>query len=829
MDAIEDTLEEVDGIPNDQHQVEEVGKHITEAGEKLGQDYRNDARDAQAFLMAMMLNSFALLMCIMLFSCLRTRLPQVYAAEGVCAEDAATPAHQEREPEASLLSRLDAFVRNWIASCYLSAQDDSDDEYAHRLPPALGTGFLSWIWPCWTMKYRDMRTYGIGLDITMLLCFTDLCMKILLQVGVPLIALSFVVHNFFEHETRGRDKLSYFGMGCTEKKSWLYNVHACAVWYVLFTVQREIYRAQSRFLAHRFRWLKAMTHPRSRTLLVEGIPAAYRSDRHLKEFFLTQVPELPVTEAYVIRNTGAVIKTLEELEQATTNLKRAKFAWKCLGGLAEHRPKLKLPLLEKEEVDAISHLQEQKDVLVQKLQTQRQEIEQAMKDEEEAKRIHTDEDWRRSMSYVGLDAEIGVAATAGFVTFRSRRAAMMAIGLQYDHDATLFTTSIPPAPDDVHYEHLQGNPRRRYMWKIVGYICLVLLFLFCLPISFFIAAFTNLEALESYPVIGDFINSLPAPAKAALQGVTASLGMTILMSMFPTILMGIFKLFFSLKGFASAQHDLQIWYYWFLVVFVVLITSVGSSLVSTAVTLIRHPMEIFHLLSANLPHATNFYLNYMTMQWVLHGMNLTRYINLGKFLFWRAVIEEREAKKQSEPEDQDYYGIGGRSARFTANMTIALVFAQLAPMITILTCVNFAISRVFYTYLTVWAESRKPDLGGDFWVTKLHNLHHALIIYLLTMIGVFMSNGPLTSVFIALPAPILWYVNYRAFTALVWKNLPITEIPGEGELSPKHGGRRAMRMPTGSLATALYRQPELFEDDIIEEFQDSARGRAEEK
>ena len=53
--------------------------------------------------------------------------------------------------------------------------------------------------------------------------------------------------------------------------------------------------------------------------------------------------------------------------------------------------------------------------------------------------------------------------------------------------------------------------------------------------------------------------------------------------------------------------------------------------------------------------------------------NLTRYMNLSKFLGFRAVFTEEEAKKRAEPEDQDYYGFGSRSARWCINLLVGAV------------------------------------------------------------------------------------------------------------------------------------------------------------
>merc|ERR1719323_2372673 len=104
----------------------------------------------------------------------------------------------------------------------------------------------------------------------------------------------------------------------------------------------------------------------------------------------------------------------------------------------------------------------------------------------------------------------------------------------------------------------------------------------------------------------------------------------------------------------------------------------------------------------------------MVFNWGTLALNLTRYFNVFKFLTLSSVCREERARELAEPEDQDWYGFGGRSARFTESMVIGLLFCSLSPLIILLTLVNFAICRAVYGYLLVFAETRKSDLGGYF-------------------------------------------------------------------------------------------------------------------
>ena len=53
----------------------------------------------------------------------------------------------------------------------------------------------------------------------------------------------------------------------------------------------------------------------------------------------------------------------------------------------------------------------------------------------------------------------------------------------------------------------------------------------------------------------------------------------------------------------------QVWYHYFLVIFVLLVTAIGSSIFVTGKYLVEHPFEAPSLLASNMPKSTHFYLS----------------------------------------------------------------------------------------------------------------------------------------------------------------------------------------------------------------------------
>jgi len=174
-------------------------------------------------------------------------------------------------------------------------------------------------------------------------------------------------------------------------------------------------------------------------------------------------------------------------------------------------------------------------------------------------------------------------------------------------------------------------------------------------------------------------------------------------------------------------------------------------------------------------------------------------INLVKYLCWRLYFRgtdnaAQKARDMAEPEDQEYYGIGSRSARWMTNMWIGLLFCQICPFILLFVAVNFLICKMVYGFSVVFAEDRKFDMGGELWVSKLWHLQLAVLVYAFTMIGYLDLNGPTaqeggnllweggkTCSLIASSSLMYWFWSVRRFHQLQWRHLPFSELETEAD------------------------------------------------
>jgi hypothetical protein len=516
------------------------------------------------------------------------------------------------------------------------------------------------------------------------------------------------------------------------------------------------------FLRLRYKWLKQMPAPRSVTVLVEGIPEGWRTDVKLKEFFTTMFkpnfgqPD-QVMDCTVVKDAPELLTLFNEqthleglLRDYKDKLKASSAPTSPRHTFSDARPMMRERMCFGKEIDAIDYIEK-------RLTELRPRVSEA-----------------RITALKDAEAGGPINCASGFVTFAGRREAevchnIMAFSSQRDE----WVVSVPPPASDIRWNDLKVAVSRDRISSVIGYGCTLLLFIFFIPI---VVLGTNLSYAVQVGVFQPIWDSF-APGLALM----------LFLAFLPTVLLLIFSSFFALKSETFAQHKLQVWYFLFMVFFVILVTVIGRSLVETFTQVVDHPVLALDLLAKNMPTATHFYMDFLMLQWTEQAINFLRHVPLIKFLIFKTVYEEEDAKRMAEPEDQDFYGIGSRSARFTISLLIGIIFSTLSPIIAIFALILFCLMRIFYGYIVVFAEDKKPDLGGVFYNTQLHHLILGVAVYNALMIGVLrFRSGSWMPMLIAVPSLFYTLWSYYHFSNnFVWKGLPFSEVCDEASVRPR--------------------------------------------
>lgn len=676
-------------------------------------------------------------------------------------------------------------IKNWGVDP--AAAVDEDDIHSERriLPPADESTFFGWAVASVSLKEK-MVINGAGLDEWMILEFFHLGMKLFALLMVPMILIMAPLHVVF-----GRPSDDYLGVheiSNLEDGHWLFWIHALLVWYVVLVTLFLVTNAQKGFLEPRYAWLEAMPDPRATTILVEGIPWNLATDRRLADYFNRvfldkelHEHQVAVEEVHVVKQTQQLAKDIAVMKEDVKRLERARKSGK---------PEL------------INELQTKLDNDKNKVQADRELI---------FKQIEDIEEKERKGEEVTEEEISAVYSNAGFVTFKRRHDSEMALRLLYTQDDGEFECSYPPDPSDVLYKDLQEGTKTVLIEQTIGYIAIMLLFFGFLPVIIGFEYLLNIDRLrDSYSVVNEWCEGHPG-ITAVYEANVGTLVLIFFMSFLPTVLVWIFKFFFLLRAEAWLQLFVLRVYYPFLIVYVLLAPALGTSVIASFRDLWTDPSSFFNMLNEQMAGCSHFYLKYITVQWATYAWAIFRFDVLVSFEMKRWMYESEEyAAELAEPEDQDYYGIGSRSARFTLVFVICLTFCQISPIITIFGFLAACFGRLVYGYLVVYAETQKPDLGGEFWVQTLINLQIGLFIYILLMTAVVCYRSPSYGPGIIAGSAVFFQVIavYILMHKYHWERLPISHIEKEDHAVYRNKARRV-----------TYSQPELYEpiDEVIGE------------
>eukprot|EP00429_Kryptoperidinium_foliaceum_P032176 CAMPEP_0176138102 /NCGR_PEP_ID=MMETSP0120_2-20121206/70141_1 /TAXON_ID=160619 /ORGANISM="Kryptoperidinium foliaceum, Strain CCMP 1326" /LENGTH=929 /DNA_ID=CAMNT_0017474015 /DNA_START=1 /DNA_END=2789 /DNA_ORIENTATION=- len=590
-----------------------------------------------------------------------------------------------------------------------------------------------WMSQAWNAKQEHI-TGKAGLDAGMLVTFQDFAARLLRTVGIPLIAVLVPLHWAFG-KCESKDYASWLDIGNLEVESWVFWVHTGAVWYVVAMVMYQSDSAMRVFMDARHRWLKDMPYPRSLTVLAEEIPYDRQSEQELRRFFDVSVFGRPVVaKVSVVKDTREITAAEDMRSQVQSAIDRIdSFAKSGISPVNKA-----LPMLQ----------DQHKAAQIQIVQLRN--------------KIKTSSEYN---------------TPSAFIEFKNRRDKIIALKMFSEADMEDIILSQPPDPHDVRWPDLMLDPLLMKGKVLAGNLVVLGLFFAFIPLVVIVQTYARLEGLSEDNLLSAIPRDFPAIA-AFWNGLVGSLALSILMGLVPQILILIFETFYKMVDRGQEQLLLQHWYFIFLVVFVLLVSAIGASLWQTAVSVVQAPTTVMSRLATTLPASSHFYLNYLAVQLGPEGLALVRGAQLVKFLSFRAIKGEKEAKEMAEPEDQTAQGIGGRSARFTILLIIPIMFCTICPLISFLAMLNFFLARMVYAYLLVYAETRKGDMGGEFWCLQLQHVQSALLLFIVTMSGVLFERGPhpVCGWIALLSIGMWWHLKQRWDRTYHWETLDFNAV-----------------------------------------------------
>lgn len=650
-----------------------------------------------------------------------------------------------------------------------------------------------------------------GLDCAMLIEFSMLSMRLIGYLCIPMSILS-LMYIFAGGGAAREDILSWQGVGNVlyvqnilpgeEGKvagvQWIYWVLGFVTNMVVFFVQRVVYSAQDAFLGRRKAWLKKMPEIQANTVLVRNIPLVEK-EQDQAGTVSSSTGGAAANSNLVDTMTGAFVPGLraqndEEVEnkfkawfpEGIKSVFVVKKASAVTGAISAYCTAA-LPIQKPDEKVPADDTPEQKSKREEKYNTQLENQKEAT---DKAKTVIAG----KMKTYKAQREAQKYHSTNAFVTFKSRAERESAVCQRMVDNADDYVMEVEPSPppQDVLYRQLELESSFQQWYTLLGWGLIIGLFFMFMPIVLFIGKALSLPSIERIGFIKSILHG--SAMEHTIGGILSSYGLTFMLGWLNFFLDIIIYRCFDNESITSQQLQLQRIYFVFLIIYVLLITCVGSDVEEALTVFIKSPLSIFTVLSNRMPLATHFYMFYVLSQPFTHGMNLCRYMQVFKyFFFYRSTgLSPDDPRYAVEPEDQGYYGVGARSARWELILIIGIVFGTICPLMNLCVLWNACVCRGVYGYLISCCETVKTnDSGGLHWNLQMRSLQWNLWWYIILMTGIIMhraeSSGPgiLTGC-----SAVVWLVGFLQFDSLKVESLSLSELQSTDEskkVKPKPG------------------------------------------
>lgn len=168
-------------------------------------------------------------------------------------------------------------------------------------------------------------------------------------------------------------------------------------------------------------------------------------------------------------------------------------------------------------------------------------------------------------------------------------------------------------PEQIIWKNLTISWASRVIRNIVTLTFVTLLIIFwSIPVGF-VGIISNISALSKKYKFLHWLTKIPSPIFGVIQGLLPAVALSVLMALLPIILRFMAKKS-GAPSLAAIELRTQNFYFCFQVIQVFLVTTVTSAASAVGAQLAQDPGKATSLLSANLPHAANFFLSYIIVQ-----------------------------------------------------------------------------------------------------------------------------------------------------------------------------------------------------------------------
>ncbi|EIW65454.1 hypothetical protein TREMEDRAFT_46183, partial [Tremella mesenterica DSM 1558] len=614
-------------------------------------------------------------------------------------------------------------------------------------PPTISNGFFAWFSPVIHLKEEQMIA-NIGLDAATFLRFLRLLRNAFTVISV-LSAGLLVVNVIYNVKYIDSDKRNALSLLTIQNVSGAWMWPALGVSYIInFVIMYFIWRNWQTMVMLRNRWFRSPAYQSkiySRTLMVTRIRKDYRTDEGLLALMgLLKVdgikigPEIDCTT--IGRRLDDFPEMVEEHNESVAELEAHLVKYLKGGRVANKRP-----IITKggflgfggEKRDAIDYLAKQIKFLRDRIDAKRKAVESLIRRERKARKG-------------GAPLQRVEGENYGFVTFKTITEAHRIARAHRGKLKELYGASLhlAPMPHDIVWANISREPaevksRTWFGFVIIGVVC----FINTIPLLV-VSTLANLSSLALY--VG-FLEKWKDAGQwgnwtfSIVSGVLPSAVSALFGYLLPIIIRRISK-YQGATTSSRLDRAVTARYFFFMIVstlFVFSLLGVFYNAIAQVVLQIGQHQSASKVLEGlkQIPYEiqgtyvqqSTYWITWLPLRGFLVIFELIQLIKLAMVSLRRVMFSHtpRDIREMTKPGYFEY-PIVVVNLLFIA--TVGLVYAPLAPLVAIGTCLVFWFSNVVYKYQLLYVYVSRAESGGRQWNVYINRLLACCILMQLLMV-----------------------------------------------------------------------------------------------
>jgi hypothetical protein len=370
-----------------------------------------------------------------------------------------------------------------------------------------------------------------------------------------------------------------------------------------------------------------------------------------------------------------------------------------------------------------------------------------------------------------IEDHVNEVTDKAFVVMRTFTAATIAIQSMHSSKPGSMQVSTAPEPRDILWDNIYMSKGAHRTRSVLGALLVMLI------ITFYVVPVAIVSLLVSETALVSLSPRLAQLSQAsaffsAVIALVQPLCIVGIQQLLPPLFMAIGKAE-GITAFSEVQMRTFSRYFLFQVINVFLATTIAGSIFDTTALIIEKPEVAFEMLGNSLPKMSSFFISFVTIKTFFGlGLELVRTMALVQatvryLLFPNATLRMKRKPMASMRaiDDPGWFPFHKILAQDMLVVVISVVFAVVAPLVT-LPCMLFCLcSRIIWTHHHLYVYESVFESGGQFWPKIFRRFVFGLIIAQSTITGQFILKDARHEAYATMALMFLTYLFLRSTRA----------------------------------------------------------------